>query len=98
MNKYFIEYRDDVIENFEEDCVLCGSLNKIGDLTDKQIDVILDRFSEHEKCYEHKEEFDQENLDIFSSVIYGDNESASIECMHCNSVIIDDNVLKEIEG
>lgn len=85
---FFIEDRDNIIENFEINCVRCNALEKIGDFTDDDIDEIVERFNEHKNCYNN------DGADAFENVIYGDNINAAIECKVCNSIIIDSDVIK----
>lgn len=88
----FERYRDSIIEDFKDDCESINSWN--GDFIESKREEIEERFEEHKECYKHKAEFDEEDLDIMSSVIYGDNSNATIECNHCNSVIIDAEALE----
>lgn len=83
----FIKDRDDIIENFQADCVQCNALDNIGNLTDEHIDEIIERFEEHKSCYSNH------GIDAFENVIYGDNINATIECTVCNSIIIDSDII-----
>lgn len=88
----FEDYKYSLIGDFEDDCNESGFIQ--GSLTDKEIDLIEERFEEHRECYKHKSEFDNEDLEIMSSVVYGDGENVAIECFQCNSVIIDSEAIK----
>ena len=87
----FEAYRDSLIEDFEEDCLEAGLTEE---LTDEQINLIEEEFESHRECYKHKSEFDKEDEEIMSSIVYGDGVNVAIECFQCNSVIIDSEVLE----
>lgn len=87
----FENYRESIIKDFEEDCQACG-LDR--DLSDKEKEIIRERFDEHINCFDDGyEDAKNQAMELISSCIYGDNQSASIECMECNTVIIDDETL-----
>lgn len=88
----FEDYRYSLIGDFEDDCKETGMIKK--DLTDEQIGLIEERFEEHRECYKHKSEFDSEDAEIMSSVVYGNDKNVAIECFQCNSVIIDSEAIK----
>lgn len=92
----FEDDRYSLIGDFEDDCIEAGFIQE--SFTDKQIDIIKEKFEDHRECYKHKSEFDNENLEIMSSVVYGDYENVAIECFQCNSIIIDiDSLIAEKE-
>lgn len=86
----FNRYRDSIIEDFKESCKEAFK----SEVSDENVQEIKERFEEHRQCYEHKHEFDEENLDIMSTVVYGDMNNVSIECFNCNSIIIDSEALE----
>ena len=87
----FEEYRKSIIEDFQEDCKCCG-LNR--DLSEKEKEIIKTNFDSHMTCFNNGyENAKNQAMELIVSCIYGNNESASIECMEYNTVIIDDNVL-----
>lgn len=88
----FEKYINKVIEDFQEDINNCETYPY--ELTEIEKNIIKEEFEKHRKCFDNKKEFDDCDEELFVSVIYGDNESASIECMNCNTVLIDDLVLK----
>lgn len=89
----FETYRDSIIEDFIEDCVSVASLEKGQGLTDHQIKEINERFEEHRECFEKGyENAKDEAMELITSCIYA-GISASIECMECSTVIIDDEIL-----
>ena len=90
----FYNYRDSVIDDFVDDYKQCQTLSR--DLTNEEVEDIHERFEEHKKCFDsHYKEFCNEDAELFTTCIYGDNISASIECNQCNSVIIDDVSIAE---
>lgn len=90
----FYNYRDSVIDDFIEDYNQCEVLSR--DLTAKELEDIHERFEEHRECFDnHYKEFCNEDAELFTTCIYGDNISASIECNQCNNVIIDDVSIAE---
>lgn len=86
----FEAYRDNIIKDFVEDCIYCGTMSKGQILTDEQIDEINKSFEPHRKCFESAKD---DAMELIVSCIYGDSVSSSIECLKCNEVIIDDEVL-----
>lgn len=87
----FKTYKENIIEDFIEDCKGCKTMAKKQELTDDQLKTISSNFEEHRKCFEEEyEKASDEASELILSCIYGKNESASIECMVCNTVIIDD--------
>lgn len=87
----FEKYRESIIEDFEEDCQCCG-LNRC--LSDEEKEVIRERFNKHINCFNNEyDEAAQQSMELIVSCIYGNKESASIECMACNTIIVDDKVL-----
>lgn len=90
----FNNYKDSVIDNFIDDYKQCQTLSR--DLTNEEIKDIHERFEEHKECFDnHYKEFCNEDAELFTTCIYGDNISASIECNQCNCVIIDDASIAE---
>lgn len=90
----FDKYVESIIEDFVEDCKCCKSIDEDQELTKDQLSLIKENFKEHKSCYDRGyEEAKEESTELILSCIYGENESASIECMECNSIIIDDTSL-----
>ena len=90
----FYNYRDSVIDDFVDDYKQCQTLSR--DLTNEEVEDIHERFEEHKECFDnHYKEFCNEDAELFTTCIYGNNISASIECNQCNSVIIDDVSIAE---
>lgn len=90
---YFEKYKNDIIEDFIENLKDCGIINKDKSLTTDQIEQIHKEFEKHEDCFNnHKRDFDLDSCDLMGSYIYT-NVAVSIECNHCQEVIIDDETL-----
>lgn len=82
----FDKYINSVIEDFASDCISAGFID---DLNHEHIKEIKEKFKEHKVCFESKSDFDNENLDIMESVVYGDYDNVAIECNQCNTIIVD---------
>lgn len=93
----FENYRDNIIEDFEEDII---NNNLGGKLSEEQREAIIESFEEHRECYEHKDEFDADDEELFVASSYLGNNgkvyNIAIECMQCNSVIADNETLEDI--
>lgn len=91
MSYTFEDYIESIIEDFEEDCNHCGTIKE---LSEKQIDIIKSNFQEHRHCFDTEYENAKDDAsELIVSCIYGNNVSASIECLNCNTVIVDDETL-----
>ena len=88
----FERCRDSIIEDFITDCEECNLLTR--QEIEENREEILERFEEHRECYKHKSEFDNEDLDIMGTVVYGDYSNVAIECNQCNTILIDSKVLE----
>lgn len=90
----FEQYKKSIIEDFVADCIVCGSMSEDQELTNNQLETIHENFKNHEKCFnEEYEAAKNDDSELIISCIYGNCVSASIECMHCNEVIVDDETL-----
>lgn len=89
----FEEYKNNIIKDFIKNLNDCNILNQNKALTEDQIIQINEELNKHEVCFNnHKENFDLDNCELIGSYLYS-NIAVSIECNHCQEVIIDDEVL-----
>lgn len=89
----FEKYKNDIIEDFIQNLKDCDIIDKDETLTKEQIELIHKEFEKHEDCFNnHKRDFDLDNCDLIGSYDYA-HVAVSIECNHCQEVIINDEVV-----
>ena len=77
-----------IIKSFEEVLRRYGFIKK--EFSQNQIDMIKEKIKEHKSCHNSWiNNEDINNEDMIEISVYSGGESVALECMNCNSIIID---------